>query len=102
MKIAINRCYGGFGISQKCYERLVELGYVLKEPYPNMPADHTCYWAAQDRTDPIMIQAIEELGEEANGSCARIVILEIPDNVPYEISGYDGVESIEAPRQFYG
>lgn len=101
MKIAINKCFGGFGISQKCYERMVELGYVLKEPYPNMPAKEAPYWAAQDRTDPIMIQAIEELGKEANDSFARIAIVEIPDKLEYEISEYDGIESIEQPRRFY-
>jgi len=49
----------------------------------------------EDRTDPLLIQTIEELGEkESSGSCASLRIIEIPDNVNYEIDDYDGIESI--------
>lgn len=47
-----------------------------------------------DRTDPKLIQVIEELGKEANGACAEIVIVEIPDGIDWEISEYDGLETI--------
>jgi len=35
---------------------------------------------------------VEELGEKANGQCADLKIVEIPDDVEYEIEEYDGVE----------
>lgn len=101
MKIAINKCYGGFSISKKCLDRMIELGYVEEKPSIKDDTDRL-YYASQDRTNPLMIQAIEELGEAANGQYAKIKIVEIPDKVQYEISEYDGIESIEAPRQFYG
>lgn len=48
----------------------------------------------ENREDPLLIQAIEELGEEANGRCAKLKIVEIPDDVEYEIEEYDGNEHI--------
>ena len=47
-----------------------------------------------DRTDPLLIKVIEELGEDANGSCAKLTIVEIPDGIDYEIDEYDGIEHI--------
>lgn len=48
-----------------------------------------------DRTDPLLIQAIEEIGEkESSGSCASLEIIEIPDDVKWQIDEYDGIESI--------
>lgn len=53
------------------------------------------------RDDPMLIQVVEELGEEANGACADLEIAEIPDGIEYEISEYDGLESIhEAHRSW--
>ncbi len=48
----------------------------------------------EERTDKNLIQVIEELGKEANGSCAELKIIEIPDDIEYEISEYDGAESV--------
>jgi hypothetical protein len=47
-----------------------------------------------DRTDPKLIQVVEELGEKANGQCAKLKIIEIPDTIQYDIEEYDGQESI--------
>lgn len=48
-----------------------------------------------NRSDPLLIQVVEELGEEANGSCAELKIVEIPDGIEWEIDEYDGNESVE-------
>ena len=47
-----------------------------------------------DRTDPLLIQVVEELGELADGSCAKLSIVEIPDGIEWEIDEYDGIETI--------
>ncbi len=47
-----------------------------------------------ERTDPILIQVVKELKDEANGDGARLMIIEIPDGIKYEIDDYDGQESI--------
>ena len=47
------------------------------------------------RTDPRLIAAVEKIGyEKANGDLADLEIVEIPDDVEWEIQEYDGWESI--------
>lgn len=54
------------------------------------------------RSAPLLIQCIELMGERANGEHAEIAIVEIPDDVNFEIDEYDGMESIhEAHRSWY-
>lgn len=48
----------------------------------------------ENRADPLLVQVIEELGKEANGACAELKVVEIPDGVDYEIDEYDGLEHI--------
>lgn len=50
------------------------------------------------RSDPDLISVIEMLGDEADGMCADLCIAEIPDGASYEITEYDGNESVEPPR----
>lgn len=52
-----------------------------------------------ERHDPRVIQVIEELGDRANGACAALRIVEIPDGTDYEISEYDGIEHIAEKHQ---
>ena len=47
-----------------------------------------------DRTNPLLVQVVKELGEAASGQCADLKIVEIPDGVDWEIDEYDGNESI--------
>ena len=47
-----------------------------------------------DRSDPLLVQTIEEMGDEASGTYARVRIVEIPDGVDWEIEEHDGLETI--------
>ena len=47
-----------------------------------------------ERDSPLLIQVIEELGEKANGMCAQLKIIEIPEGVEWDISEYDGIEHV--------
>ena len=47
-----------------------------------------------NRTDKELIQTIEELGDEANGRCGNIVIVDVPNDIDYKIENYDGIESV--------
>ena len=131
-KVVINSCYGGFGLSDLAYERLIELGipvrkYIeekrnkktgLYEP-ENLndgriifdrtlspesrfcDADRIKYlgrywdsWIDQERDNPLLVKVVEELGKKSWGQHAQLSIVEIPDDVKYEISEYDGIEHI--------
>lgn len=84
MKIVINKCCGGFGLSYKALEMYNMLANTnLEHPYD------------LDRNDPILVHVVETLGDEADGRFARLRIVEIPDDVNWEIAEYDGVESVE-------
>ena len=67
----------------------------VRQEYNRLYGEQT--WRARDldRTDPILVQVVEELGEEASGSCNRLIIEELPKGTLYRINEYDGDESIE-------
>ncbi len=71
-----------------------DIGDVVQE-YPK----GTYYYPTYDRADKDLIAVIEEMGADANGHCASLAIAEIPDGAEYEITEYDGNESVEPPRQ---
>lgn len=45
-----------------------------------------------DRTDEDLIKVVEELKEKANTICSELKIIDIPDDVDWEIEEYDGAE----------
>lgn len=103
-KVVYNACYGGFGLSYKAKERMVELGYKMElnpnyDPTSKHWYNRTTKYKTFDgdipRHDPILVQVVEELGEGANGECADLQIKEV-DGL-YRIDEYDGNESVVTP-----
>jgi hypothetical protein len=102
-KVVINQCYGGFGLSAQAKQKYLEIkgvaGVVIKKnDWGNLTAfvDGEEYYAGDmDRTDPILVQVVEELGKHANGDFAKLKVVEIGEGVRYRISEYDGNEHIE-------
>jgi len=93
MKVVINKCYGGFGLSDAARKR-----------YANLTGTEYDQYGYNDwfRTDPILIQVIEELGEEANGVCAKLRIVDVPDDAEWEINDYDGMEHVAEIHRTWG
>ena len=87
MKIVINRCYGGFTVSED----------FLKEY--NIPYTKTFFAHATEsieRTDPRLIEYIETHGSEmASGPYSRLIVVNVPKGTKYRITEYDGYEGIE-------
>lgn len=48
------------------------------------------------RTDPVLVQVVEELGDKANGEYAELSVVEFSGN-KYRICEYDGLEWLETP-----
>ena len=46
------------------------------------------------RADPVLAQVVEELGDRANGSYAKLKIEEVPAGTLYRIDEYDGMETV--------
>ena len=94
MKIVINKCYGGYGLSRAAYEFL---GLTLDE-------ENFGYGFAfkDDRSNPKLVECVETLGELANGTFAELKVVEIPDDVEWEIEEYDGLEWISEKHRTWG
>lgn len=100
MKIVINRCFGGYGLSKEAVEYMAARGN--EEAKACLEANRTnasafgfnSYSMDEDRTSPILIEAVEALGDRASGYLAQLEIIEIPDDVDYYIHEYDGMESV--------
>lgn len=118
VKVVYNACYGGFGLSDKAMQRYAELAGFKLYPYEHEPERTWTIWikcpreqydklnaysrgkmiftdSNLSRTDPLLVQVVEELGDKANGSCARLVIEELEPGTRYRITEYDGSEDIE-------
>jgi hypothetical protein len=80
VKIVINRCCGGFGLSEEA-----------RRFFPESDCDRDI-----ERNDPELIRVVEEMGERANGDFGSLCVVEWNENVPYNIYDRgDGYEIIE-------
>ena len=82
MKIVTNTCYGGYGLSEAAYRHL------------GIKWDGYGYEFERDRDNPKLVECVEKLGDAANGFCASLKVVEIPDGTKYEIEEYDGIEEV--------
>jgi len=82
MKIVINKCYGGFGLSEVALTR-----------YNNETGNNKQDWDIR-RDDPVLVSIVEELGEDSWGGYSKLKVVEIPDDVEWQIHEYDGMQWI--------
>lgn len=95
MKVVINDCYGGFGLSKIALESYasrkgIDLGkwndrFGFYEGF----SDHDI-----PRDDKDLVEIVESLGKLADGFCAELKIVEIPEGVNWYIHEYDGMEHV--------
>ena len=108
MKIVINKCYGGFDLSQEAWVQFFQLKFPTNNILESSYVDTYFYeielrktweddWNEKAfRTDPFLIQVIEELGTKANTDNSRLKIINIPfdSTEGWEIEEYGGKEWI--------
>lgn len=97
-KIVVNRCFGGFGLSDTAMLDLanrkgwtvVQKGrfYFLNSPEGEITDNDI------PRDDPDLVATVETLGEKAAGQFADLLIVEVPNDVEWTIEEYDGREWI--------
>ena len=88
-KVVINKCFGGFGLSKEALNLL------------GQESDTMYYWG-EHRTDSLLVEVVEELGERAFGECARLKVVEIPEDVQWSIRERDGNEWIAENHRTWG
>jgi hypothetical protein len=112
-RVAINRCFGGFGISDEAFEKLLTrkgIAFDKVEPEHKSLLSGVTYYAAghsgdddhylseydffSNRSDPDLIAVIEELGKDSWGWASELAIVDIPDDVEWHIDEYDGLEHV--------
>ncbi len=94
MKIVINRCYGGYSLSKEAYDFL---GLAWDNKWANAG-----YAYIDDRANPELVNCVSTIGEKANGAFSALRVVEIPDDVDWEIEEQDGCEWIaEKHRVWY-
>jgi hypothetical protein len=130
MKVVINRCWGGFGLSHKAVMLYAKLNgiklyaavnkrkgngtfdgklvpyngkrkpfcihYLTKPLNKDGTYDNESYFSVGRiaRNDPALVSVVEQLGGMANTRFSWLVVREIPNDVKWEISDYDGMETI--------
>ena len=89
IKVVYNGYYGGFSLSNEAIALLNQKREKANLPHLNI--------IDLKRHDPFLVEVVEELGEKANGSCAKLKIEQIPKEYEnfYEITEYDGAESVD-------
>lgn len=89
MKVVVNRQHGGYQLSKKAYD------------YLGIPWDEYGFEFSDDRTNPRLVEVVETLGKDASGGFANLEVVEVPDDVNWEIHNYDGWETIHEKHRVW-
>lgn len=99
MAIVYNGCYGGYGLSPAAaVEVFRRKGKEVKPTkwggVEEVETGKTLYVTSLPRHDPDLVAVVREMGDEANGECARLLIHECPAGSIYRVKQYDGYEEL--------
>ena len=106
MKVVINSDYGGFGLSQQAMQYIADrkgwhyhiedngAGWWHTPPnsHENAVFGHQIWDVDIPRTDPDLVECVEELRDNSWGYNAELKVVSIPDNIYWHIQDYDGKE----------
>ena len=110
MKIVINSDYGGFSLSDEAIEDYAERkGITLRKEERNSDSvlssdyylDNDEWFNCREipRNDPTLVAVVEKFGDKANGFCATLKVVEIPEDVDWAIGEYDGHQWVAAKHR---
>jgi hypothetical protein len=90
MQVVINiQQFGTFSISKKAIE------YIQKKIKLKKDKQYIgCYAFDCDRSNPLLIEAVKKLKNEAHGPYSILKIVEIPDDIEWQVFASNGEEWI--------
>jgi hypothetical protein len=109
MKIVINAKPGAFGLSEVAVKRYCQMKGIPVSVERGTALTGARYWLTPPssehegelfcpgqihRTDPVLVQVVEKLGRMASGRYADLKVVQIPDDVQWELCERDGDEWI--------
>lgn len=89
MKVVINNCWGGFGLSDEA------LAIISKMKGKKVTSGS--FLSDEARLDKDLVAVVEKLGDKSWGDFAELKIVEV--NEPFRIKEFDGAETIELLSQ---
>jgi hypothetical protein len=87
LKIVINNCHGGFSLSEKAQKLFCQYSMI---EWKDWQEDWSYYDI--ERNNQYLVRVVEELDNEANGRFSELKVVDIPDEVEWQIDEYDGLE----------
>jgi len=77
--------------------------YATKGGLKNRNELNKFLWRENDikRDDPALVKTVEDLGEKANSICSFLKVVEVPDDVDWEITECGGWEQVEEKRRVW-
>lgn len=94
--MVINRCHGGYGLSKDAAIEIAKRKGIEIKNYRDWPLEANTGRPIEEiirRDDPVLIDVVREMGDKANGECAKLEIVEV--NVAIDLSDFDGKETVE-------
>lgn len=85
MKIVINVCYGGFGLNNEAMTEYKRRAQVTEKYFASYDIPRDC---------PHLVAMFEEQGSKIDTRFSKLKIVQIPDDVEWQIEEYDGMEWI--------
>jgi len=83
MKVVINDCYGGFGLTDAALEEYKDRKGIT---------DPNFYYYDIPRDCPVLVEMVER--GDVDGTFSDLKVVEIPDGVNWYIAEYDGLEHV--------
>jgi hypothetical protein len=96
LKIVINTCHGGFSLSEKAQKLFCQYSMI---EWKDWQEDWSYYDI--ERNNQYLVRVVEELGDDVNGRFAELKVVDIPDEVEWQLEEYDGKEWIAEKHRIW-
>ena len=96
MQVVINTSYSNFAISR---DAILLIQKKIKNP--KAKSQINAYAFDNDRSNPLLVEAVQKLGAKANGLYTTLKSVEIPDDVEWRVDAVNGKEIIREKHRIW-